>query len=131
MAGKVKKLTEKEARGCIARTQLPCCACRRVNGRIGKDCVRMSDHLAVMLISNTEAHTYVLEQAQHRSCARACRTVVSLARSACQTVVSLARNTCRTVVSLARSACQTVVSLARNTCRTVVSLARSTCRTVG
>ena len=39
MAGKVKKLTEQETCGCIANTQLPRCACRRVHGRIGKDCV--------------------------------------------------------------------------------------------
>ena len=56
-------------------TQLPRCACRRVHGGIGKDCMWMNKLLAVVLISSTEAHTYVLEQAQYCSCACACQTV--------------------------------------------------------
>ena len=40
-------------------TQLPRCACRRVHGKIGKECMWMSKHLAVVLISNTGAHVYL------------------------------------------------------------------------
>ena len=42
MAEKVKKLTDKAGRGCSANTQLPHCACQRVHGRIGKDCMWMN-----------------------------------------------------------------------------------------
>ena len=36
---KGQEANKKEARGCIANTQLPHCACQRVHGRIGKECM--------------------------------------------------------------------------------------------
>ena len=48
-----KEVDRKKACGCIANTQMLHCACQRVHGRIGKDCMWM------VLISNTEARTYL------------------------------------------------------------------------